>query len=219
MPSSRRSARRPASGASADGRAPTLFAPCEPSTRRTLTRAADSAGHKPGRTPAIRISSPMNITTFAIRRQVDVLRLLDRDRERCSISDWVHVASTSASAPDIAAIRKPSVTTSRIRRAGLAPSAVRMPMSRSRSTARASSRLVTLKQARSSTSPMMPIADRRPQSATPRRSPFGWPIFQNWCRMTLVRVGPVTRHRSHGGVELPLNLGHRHTGIRPRHDE
>ena len=134
------------------------------------------------------------------------------------MKDCVHHASSSATTPDSAAIRNPSVTTSRISRDGLAPSAVRMPMSRSRSTARASSRLATLKQASSSTRPMMPMPIA-PAVATPRRSPLTWRRTARSRRGGPVRVGPVARHLGHGGVEVRLHLRGADAGVRRRHHE
>ena len=66
-----------------DGRPPAAFAPCEPSTREHVRRAPPRA---PARDPAARRQRPrataMNPTTVRVRREIDVLRLVDRNRER-----------------------------------------------------------------------------------------------------------------------------------------
>ena len=84
----------------------------------------------------------------------------------------LHAERISAAAPLIAASRRPSVTSCLRIRARLAPSAVRTPISRCRSEARASSRPATLKHAIRSTipttaSPIHPTRATMRSSGTP----------------------------------------------------
>ena len=81
-----------------------------------------------------------------------------------------HQASSSPNAPPRAASVTLSVSIWRISRARVAPTAARMAISRSRTVARASSRLATFTHAISSTKPTAPARISRVGRALPTRS-------------------------------------------------
>ena len=199
------------------GRPLTIPPPWALSVCVTLTCAAASAGHNPGSTPATSTSAAMKTTTF-----------VSGERSRyCGLGTGIANAPTSAcadramtnvSTPAAHASIRPSVIIIRVSLPRRAPRAVRMPISRSRSTARASSRLATLKQASSSTSPMIAITPRRDR---PDGAQLGIPVGKRSesCAAPATRLRPLARHVGGYGVEARLCLRRRDTGSAAREHE
>ena len=200
-----------------EGRPLTRLPPCAASVRETFTRVAAS------RRPETRNDAGDEHE----RGDEDDDRPVGREIEMLRARTGIANAPTSACAQLATATVSPPAA----RRENQAfgdhhPRQPRRPRaerganadSRSRSTARASSRLATLKQASSSTSPMIPSRPPRPagcalSSALPSREraePRGSPAM---------RLRPLARHVGRGCIEACLNLRRADTRRKAREQE